>query len=106
MGALICKAWRFHDMQAEPDCGCLQVQGRFAYGLLAAEKGTHRLVRQSPFNAKSARQTSFAAVDVTPLVDDVRCFSFVYCCLALMLMLWSGMCSIQACSCVCRLADD
>lgn len=49
-----------------------EVRGRFAFGTLYAEKGTHRLVRQSPFNAKAARQTSFAAVDVSPLLNEVR----------------------------------
>jgi protein subunit release factor A len=48
-----------------------EVHGRFAFGLLYAEKGTHRLVRQSPFNAKHARQTSFAAVDIAPLLNEV-----------------------------------
>lgn len=49
-----------------------EVRGRLAFGLLSAERGTHRLVRQSPFNAKAARQTSFAAVDVFPVVDEVH----------------------------------
>ena len=46
------------------------VKGRFAYGLLSAERGVHRLVRMSPFDAQHRRQTSFAMVDVTPFLDD------------------------------------
>ncbi len=46
------------------------VHGDNAYGLLSAERGVHRLVRLSPFDSANRRQTSFAAVEVAPLVDD------------------------------------
>jgi peptide chain release factor 2 len=46
------------------------VKGRFAYGLLSAERGVHRLVRMSPFDAQHRRQTSFASVDVIPFLED------------------------------------
>ena len=46
------------------------VKGRFAYGWLSAERGVHRLVRISPFDSQARRQTSFASLDVTPLLDD------------------------------------
>jgi peptide chain release factor 2 len=47
------------------------VKGRYAFGLLAAERGVHRLVRISPFDAQHRRQTSFASLDVVPFLEDV-----------------------------------
>jgi peptide chain release factor 2 len=48
-----------------------RVRGENAYGLYGAEKGVHRLVRLSPFDSANRRQTSFAGVEVSPVVDDV-----------------------------------
>lgn len=45
------------------------VKGRYAYGMLTAEKGVHRLIRISPFDANARRQTAFAAFDVVPALD-------------------------------------
>jgi peptide chain release factor 2 len=70
------KGWEIEpaDMVAGEEAGISQgsffVRGDFAYGFLKAERGVHRLVRISPFDANARRQTSFAAVDVTPEIDD------------------------------------
>jgi peptide chain release factor 2 len=70
------KGWEVEpaDLVAGDEAGISQasfiVRGEFAYGFLKAEKGVHRLVRISPFDQNARRQTSFAAVDVTPEVED------------------------------------
>lgn len=48
----------------------IKITGKFAYGYAKAEKGVHRLVRISPFNANSKRQTSFASCEVSPIIED------------------------------------
>src|SRR3989338_1246651 len=70
------KHWQFEEIDRVPgeEAGIksttMNVYGSFAYGNLKAEAGVHRLVRQSPFNADKLRQTSFALVEVMPIIED------------------------------------
>ena len=48
----------------------LEFEGEYAYGYLKSESGVHRLVRISPFNAQGKRQTTFASVFISPVIDD------------------------------------
>jgi len=70
------KGWTVEpaDMVAGEEAGISQAsfiaRGDHAYGFLKAERGVHRLVRISPFDQNARRQTSFAAVDVTPEIED------------------------------------
>ncbi len=65
---------RVIDLQPGDEAGIksamLEFEGEFAYGYLKSETGVHRLVRISPFNAQGKRQTTFASVFVSPLIDD------------------------------------
>ena len=67
-------AHEIDDLQAGEEAGIksatLTVEGKHAYATLEAERGVHRLVRISPFDSNSRRHTSFAGVDVVPLVED------------------------------------
>ena len=66
--------FRITDRQAGDEAGIksitLTVSGKNAFGLLKSEKGIHRLVRISPFDSSKRRHTSFASVDVIPLVEN------------------------------------
>lgn len=70
------KGWEYEvtDESSGEEVGIKQlsmiVHAPFTYGMLRREAGTHRLVRQSPFNADALRQTSFALVEVLPVIED------------------------------------
>jgi peptide chain release factor 2 len=68
-----CKVDYIEEMQGEEagiKSATIEVKGRNAYGWLKTENGVHRLVRISPFDANARRHTSFASVNVYPVVDD------------------------------------
>ena len=70
------KGWKVVDLDVVPgegiglDKATVQIEGRNAYGMLRSEIGVHRLVRISPTDAKARRQTTFASVEVLPVLPD------------------------------------
>lgn len=70
------QGWKVHVLDAVPgeeiglDRASIEIQGRYAYGMLRSEIGVHRLVRISPTDEKKRRHTTFASVEVLPVLPD------------------------------------
>lgn len=65
------RGWKVRELDDTPNRRMLEVQGEYAYGYLRRESGVHRLVRMSPFSAKQLRHTSFALVEVLPVLPKI-----------------------------------
>ncbi len=70
MGFAVRQVDRLDNDEAGVRWAVVEIQGAYAYGYLKTEAGVHRLVRISPFDAQKRRQTTFASVDVTPVVAE------------------------------------